>query len=171
MPSLDFPGGVPGLAELIVHEHRVIDGLLAALGSDREDRFPLAHRLVDEVAAHSAAVTQVLLPALRDIVPGGAEMANQGQTRLQELGGFLSALEQGHPGDPDFEAAVVAVSEAMGRHVPGEENQHLPALSAVIGPDAMGELGRVYARIRENTPSGLQAMPVADANPRFRTQS
>lgn len=171
MPSLDPPVDVPGLAELIAHEHRVIDGLVAALASDRQDRFPLAHQLVDEVAAHAAAVTQVLLPALRDIVPGGAEMANHGQTRLQELGGILSTLEKGHPGDPDFEAAVVALSEALGRHVPAEENEHLPALAAVIGPDAMGELGLVYAQIRENTPSGLQAMPTADANPRFRTPS
>lgn len=167
MASLD----VPDLDELIVHDHRVIDGLVAALGTEREDRFPLAHRLVDEVAAHISAVTQVLLPALRDIVPGGAEMANQGQSRLQELRGALSALEEGHPGDPAFEAALDTVAEALRQHVPVEENEHLRALGTVIGGEAMGELGRVYAQVKEHTPSGLQAMPAADRNPRFRTES
>ena len=166
---LDVPGEVPGLAELIAHEHRVVDGLVAALGTDRQDRFPLAHRLVDEVAAHIAAVTQVVLPALRDIVPGGVEMANVGQTQLEELRGALVALEEGHPGDEAFEEAVGTVTLGLNRHVPVEENGHLPALAAVIGPDAMAELGRVYAQIKENTPSGLQGMPLVDPNPTFRT--
>jgi signal transduction histidine kinase len=160
---------VPGLDELIVHEHRVIDGLVAALGTEREDRFPLAHRLVDEVAAHISAVTQVLLPALRDIVPGGAEMANQGQSELVEMRASLVALEQGHPGDAGFEAALESVAEALRRHVPVEENEALPALRTVIGDDAMDELGRIYFQVKENTPGGLQAMPAADRNPSFRT--
>jgi hypothetical protein len=165
LASLD----VPGLAEQIVHEHRVIDGLIAALGTEREDRFPLAHRLVDEVAGHISAVTQVLLPALRDIVPGGADMANEAQSVFMEMGVALFALEEGHPGDAAFEAAIEAVAEALRRHVPVEENQHLPALRAVIGDDAAAELGRVYAQVKENTLGGLQAMPSADRNPRFRT--
>ena len=165
MASLD----VPGLSELIVHEHRVIDGLVAALGTDREDRFPLAHRLVDEAAAHTAAVTQVLLPALRDIVPGGVDMANSAQSLLQDLRRALSALEQAYPGDAGFETALATVSELLGGHVPVEENEHLPALSAVIGGDAMAELGLVYAQVKEHMPGGLEAMPAADANPRFRT--
>ncbi len=165
MTSLD----VPELAELVAHDHRVIEGLVVALATDRDDRFPLAHRLIDEVAAHIAAVTQVLLPALRDIVPGGAEMANNGQTQLGEMRGALAALEAGHPGDEGFESALTALAEGLRRHQAVEENEHLPALAAVIGPDAMAEMGRIYASVKENTPSGLQAMPAADASPRFRT--
>ncbi|MGH9283910.1 MAG: hemerythrin domain-containing protein, partial [Acidimicrobiales bacterium] len=132
------------MAELIAHDHRVIEGLVAALGTDREDRFPLAHRLVDEVAAHIAAVTQVLLPALRDIVPGGAEMANGAQSVLEEMRGALATVAEGHPGDPAFEAALEAVAAGLRRHGPAEENEHLPALAVVIGGDAMADLGRVY---------------------------
>ncbi|MGH8992150.1 MAG: hemerythrin domain-containing protein [Acidimicrobiia bacterium] len=154
---------------MIAYEHRVIDGLVEALGADREDRFPIAHRVVDEVAAHIAAVTQVLLPALRDIVPGGAEMANQAQGLLQELRGALAALEQGYPGDPGFETAVESVAGLLRRHVPVEESEHLPALSAIIGGDAMADLGRVWSQIKDHIPGGLDAMPAADSNPRFRT--
>lgn len=159
---------LPDLAEQIVHEHRVIDGLVAALGTDRDDRFALAHRLVDEAATHLAAVTQVLLPALRDIVPGGADMANQGQRGGQDLVKALGALERGHPGDPEFEAAIGSVTDALRQHVPVEENEHLPALRAVIGDRPMADLGMVYAQLKENMPTGLSAMPGSDRDPQFR---
>ncbi|HVW34824.1 MAG TPA: hemerythrin domain-containing protein, partial [Acidimicrobiia bacterium] len=84
----------PDLSELIVHDHRVIAGLLGALGDrTRADRFALAHRLIDEVATHTAAELQILYPALRDIVPGGVEMANRGQADHDALRPALVALE------------------------------------------------------------------------------
>lgn len=155
------------LAELIVHEHRVIDGLLAALATDRDDRVILAHRLIDELAAHTAAETQVLHPALRDIVPGGAEMASAEQADHEAIRAALVALEEGYPGEEGFEAALTELSGHMHGHVPVEENEHLPALSSVIGPQAMGELGLVYSQIKETIPTGLQGMPVSERDPKF----
>lgn len=158
---------LPDLSELIIHEHRVIDGLLAALSTDREDRFILAHRLIDELSAHTAAETQVLHPALRDIVPGGAEMADIGQRDHEAIRVALTALERGQPGDPGFEDALGAVARHMGDHVPVEENEHLPALSSVIGPEAMAELGLIYSQVRETVPMGLQGLPATGRDPRF----
>ena len=160
---------MPDLAGQIVHEHRVLDGLVAALRTDRDDRLILAHRLIDELAAHLAATTQVLLPALRDIVPGGAEMANQGQARTEEMVTALRILERGQPGDPQFEEALATVAEGLGRHEPVEENEHLPALRAVIGEEPMDQLGLVYGQLRESLPAGLDAMPGTDRDPRFRS--
>jgi hypothetical protein len=160
---------MPDLSGQVAHEHRVLDGLIAALRTDRDDRLILAHRLIDELAAHLAAVTQVLLPALRDIVPGGAEMANQGQAANLEMVTALRTLEQGQPGDAEFEAALSTVAEALARHEPVEENEHLPALRAVIGQEPMEQLGLVYGQLQENLPAGLDAMPGSDRDPRFRS--
>jgi hypothetical protein len=160
---------MPDLAGQVAHEHRVLDGLMDALRTERDDRLILAHRLIDELAAHLAAVTQVLLPALRDIVPGGAEMANQGQAANLEMVTALRTLEQGQPGDAGFEEALSSVAEALGRHEPLEENEQLPALRAVIGDEPMEQLGMVYGQVRENLPSGLDAMPGTDRDPRFRS--
>ena len=160
---------MPDLAGQIAHEHRVLDGLMDALKTERDDRLILAHRLIDELAAHLAAVTQVLLPALRDIVPGGAEMANQGQAANLEMVEALRTLETGQPGEADFEAALSTVAEGLGRHEPVEENEHLPALRDVIGEEPMQQLGLVYGQLRENLPSGLDAMPGSDRDPRFRS--
>lgn len=128
----------------------------------------LAHRLLDEVGAHISAVTQVLLPALRDVVPGGVEMANGAQQALSDLRDPLAALEAGHPEDPAFEDAVVAVAEGLGRYRPAQENEHLPALRTVIGREAMGELGRIYAQVKDHTPGGLPPVPGSGRNPTFR---
>ncbi len=157
------------LAELIVAEHHVIDELLQALETEREDRFQLAHRLIDAMAAHTAAEQQILYPAIRDIVPGGAEMANQGQKDHQAMRERLMTLETSYPGETAFEDALRELVDETRRHVPVEENEYLPALRDVIGEDKMFELGAIYTRVRENTPSGLQAMPPTDRSPRFQT--
>jgi hypothetical protein len=159
----------PDLSELIAHDHAVIAGLLAAVGDQsRADRFPLAHRLIDELATHTAAELQILYPALRDIVPGGVEMANRGQTDHDTLRPVLVALEQAHPDDAAFEDVLRGVAVAVDGHVPPVETEFLPALAAVVGAESMVELGAVYASLKDNLPAGLEALPGAAPGPTFR---
>jgi len=159
----------PDLAALIAHDHQVIAGMLEVLAdTGRADRFPLAHRLIDELAAHTAAELQILYPALRDIVPGGVELANRGQTDHDTLRPVLVALEQAHPDDGAFDDVVRGIAAAVDGHVPQVENEFLPALRSVIGEEAMLELGRVYASVKEAMPAGLDALPGANPGPTFR---
>ena len=158
----------PDLSELIAHDHQVIAGLLAAVADpERADRFPTAHRLLDELATHTAAELQILYPALRDIVPGGVELANRGQTDHDTLRPLLVALEQAHPDDDAFDDVVKGLAAALDGHVPPVENEFLPALAAVVGAGTMLELGGVYASLKDNMPSGLEALPGAAPGPRF----
>jgi hypothetical protein len=160
----------PDLTELIAHDHQVIAGLLAAVAdTGRADRFPTAHRLLDELATHTAAELQILYPALRDIVPGGVELANRGQTDHDTLRPLLVALEQAHPDDDAFDVVVGGLTVAFDGHVPPIENELLPALQAVVGEQTMLELGAVYASLKDNMPSGLDALPGAAPGPRFTT--
>jgi hypothetical protein len=159
----------PDLSELIAHDHRVIAGLLDSLAdTERSDRFPLAHRLIDEVATHMAAELQILHPALRDIVPGGVELANRGQSDHDTLRPILVALEQAHPDDGSFDDVVRGLATAIEGHGPPVENEFLPALRGVIGEPAMLELGAVYASVKDSLPAGLQALPGANPGPIFR---
>jgi hypothetical protein len=158
------------LASLVAHDHQVIGKLLDALqDTTRADRFPLAHRLLDEIAAHTAAELQILHPALRDIVPGGVELANRGQTDYDTLRPILVALEEAHPGDASFNDVVRGLAIAFTGHVPPVENEFLPALEAVIGATAMQEMGAVYASLKDNLPAGLEALPAANPSPTFRS--
>ena len=158
----------PDLTELIAHDHQVIAGLLAAVADpERADRFPVAHRLLDELATHTAAELQILYPALRDIVPGGVELANRGQTDHDTLRPLLVALEQAHPDDDAFDDLVKGLAVAYDGHVPPVENEFLPALQAVVGAGTMLELGGVYASLKDNLPSGLESLPGAAPGPKF----
>jgi Hemerythrin HHE cation binding domain len=160
----------PDLTELIAHDHQVIAGLVATVTDpERADRFPLAHRLLDAVATHTAAELQILYPALRDIVPGGVELANRGQSDHDALRPLLVALEQSHPDDPAFNDVVRGVATALEAHTPLVEKELLPALAAVVGAGSMEELGAVYASVKENLPSGLEALPGAAPGPKFTT--
>ena len=160
----------PDLTELIAHDHQVIARLLAAVADpERADRFPVAHRLLDELATHTAAELQILYPALRDIVPGGVELANRGQTDHDTLRPLLVALEQAHPDDAAFDDVVKGLAAAVHGHVPPVENEFLPALAAVVGAETMLELGGVYASLKHNMPSGLEALPGAAPGPKFKS--
>ena len=160
----------PDLGTLIAHDHQVIAALLAALAEEgRADRFPLAHRLIDELATHTAAELQILYPALRDIVPGGVELANRGQTDHDTLRPLLVALERSHPDDGAFDDVVRGVAAVVEGHAPPVENEFLPALEAVIGPEKMLELGAIYSSVKDNLPGGLDALPGAAPGPRFTT--
>ena len=158
------------LASLIAHDHQVITKLLDTLqDTTRADRFPLAHRVIDEIATHTAGELQILHPALRDIVPGGVDLANRGQTDYDTLRPVLVALEQAHPDDDSFDVVVRGLAAAVEGHIPPVEKEFLPALEAVVGATAMQELGAVYASLKDNLPSGLQALPGASPGPTFRT--
>ncbi len=156
------------LGDLIVGEHRAIDEILALLATERQDRFGLAHRLIDELAAHIGAGQQVLYPALRDVVPGGIEMAADAQRGHRRIRVALEALAGSHPGEPGFEDALVVVTAEVAAHVPVEEGSVGPALRTVIGSDKMAELGGIYAQVKEAIPSGLQGFAPDMPTPRFR---
>lgn len=159
---------IPDLRDILAEEHREIAGLLDDLATSRHDRFPLAHRLIDALASHTAVEMQLLYPALRDIVPGGIAMADAAQSDHLKMRRSLVALEDSNPGDAAFEQALVDLRAELDAHVPIEENSVLPALAEVIKADKMAELGTLYLQMRESLPTGLQALSPDLPDPEFR---
>jgi iron-sulfur cluster repair protein YtfE (RIC family) len=159
--------GSTDLAELVARDHRVIDELFTALGTERQDRLMLAHRLLDELATHTAAEQQILYPALRDIVPGGVAMANRAQTDHQAMRRAMEVVEGAHPGEARFEEALTALAEEVRAHAPVEEAELLPALREAVGDQPLRDLGAIYVRMKESYPSGLQALAADIPEPRL----
>ena len=155
------------LSELLIAEHAVIAELLDALAAERHDRFPLAHRLIDELAAHTAAEQFLFYPALRDIVPGGIAMADRAQVEHRAMRRAMEALERSHPGDAAFEDALVELTAEVKAHVPTEESQ-LRTLEETIGADKMAELAVLYTQVKQSLPSGLQSLSPDLQEPEFR---
>lgn len=94
------------LAELIATDHRKVEGLFGQLDSGQGDRKRLVDQVIDELTAHTAGEEQVVYPALRDMVPGGGGMADRALAEHKSMKEAISKLEQGQPGDHDFETAL-----------------------------------------------------------------
>lgn len=141
------------LAELIATDHRKVEGLFEQLDSGQGDRKRLVDQVIDELTAHTAGEEQVVYPALRDMVPGGGGMADRALAEHKSMKEAISKLEQGQPGDLDFETALRNLMSEVRDHVPEEENELLPALRMVIGEDKMAELGDVFHQVKGTIPS------------------
>lgn len=136
------------VAQIIANDHRAVEKLFAELESREGDRRRLVDQVIGELSAHTTAEEQVIYPAVRDMVPGGGRMADQALAEHKAMKQELAKLEQGQPGDHEFENTLTALIDAVRDHVPQEENDLLPTLRSVIGQDKMEELGKIFEEVK-----------------------
>lgn len=141
------------IAQIIASDHRKVEELFDQLESSQGDRRHLVAQVISELSAHAAAEEQLLYPAVRDMVPGGGRIADEATAEHKAMKQQLAKLEQGQPGDLEFENALTALIDAVRTHVPKEENELLPALRIVIGQDKMEELGKIFEEIKGTVPT------------------
>jgi hemerythrin superfamily protein len=139
---------MPDIAQIIANDHREVEELFAQLENNEGDRRRLVDRVVSELSAHATAEEQVVYPAIRDMVPSGGRMADEAIAEHNTMKQQISKLEQGQPGDLEFENALTSLIDAVRIHVPEEENELLPALRSVIGEDKMDELGKIFEEVK-----------------------
>jgi hemerythrin superfamily protein len=142
------------VAEIIASDHRKIEELFVQLENNQGDRRSLVNQVIGELTAHATAEEQAVYPAIRDMVPGGGAMADEAIAEHKAMKQTLSKLEQTQPGEREFESALTALMDEVRTHVPGEENELLPALRTVIGEDKMKDLGKIFNQIKETIPTG-----------------
>jgi acetyl esterase len=136
------------VAQIIADDHRNVEQLFAQLESGEGDRRRLVDQVSGKLSAHAAAEEQVVYPAIRDMVAGGGAMADQAIAEHKTMKQALAKLEQGQPGDLEFENTLTALMDAVRSHVPEEENELLPALRTTIGEDKMQELGKIFDQVK-----------------------
>jgi acetyl esterase len=141
------------VTQLIARDHREVEALFDQLEKNEGDRRRLADKVIGELTAHTAAEEQVVYPAIRDMVPGGGRIADQAVAEHKAMKQDLAKLEQGQPGEQDFENALTALMDHVRDHVPEEENELLPALRSVIGEDKMRELGKIFEDVKGTIPT------------------
>lgn len=136
------------LADLIASDHRQVEELFGQLESGDGDRRHLVDKVIDELRAHITAEEQVVYPAIRDMVPEGGRMADHALSEHKGMKEAMRTLEQGQPGDSQFETALRNLMTEVQAHVPEEENELLPGLRIMIGEDKMTELGDLFAQVK-----------------------
>jgi acetyl esterase len=144
------------VAQIIANDHRKVEHLFDQLErgqGDQGDRKRLVDQVIGELTAHAEAEEQIVYPAVRDMVPGGGAMADQAITEHKTMKQELAKLDQGQPGDLEFENTLTALIDSVRDHVPKEENELLPALRNVIGQDKMEELGKIFEEVKGTIPT------------------
>src|ERR1041384_8215391 len=90
---------------VLTHDHREVDEMFAEfekLGpTDVERRRTLTEKVITELVRHSVAEEAYLYPAVRELVPGGDELADREIAEHAEAERTMKRLEETDPADAE----------------------------------------------------------------------
>ncbi|HEY0485906.1 MAG TPA: hemerythrin domain-containing protein [Mycobacteriales bacterium] len=150
---------------LIQEDHRLLEGLFAALQAGEGDRRAVVDEVAARLNAHSRAEEREVYPAITKADPGENEEVDHGYSEHREAEHLLekvrNLVESEH-----FEQALTEFVDAVTHHVEEEESEILPALRKAVDAKTLRQLGDAFAaaRARELEKAGLAAgVSAADA--------
>jgi hemerythrin superfamily protein len=140
---------------IIVNDHREVERLFAAYaaagdGAEKD-------RIVDEVrlalAPHAVAEEILVYPALRRIAAAGDDEASHAIDEHQEIKRLLSAVDKMAADDPERDARMLELQQAVAHHVEEEEGSLLPSLRAGMDADGLERMGELFERMKPLLPT------------------
>lgn len=143
---------------VLTHDHREVQGFFAELqkthdGSDSKLRKDLVDEVTIELVRHSVAEELFLYPAVRQHVPGGAELADREIREHAQMERTLKDLEGLQPTDAPFETTVSRLIEEVNAHITEEEQTLFPRLQQSCGADELADLGKKVTAVKKIAPT------------------
>jgi hemerythrin superfamily protein len=131
-------GLAPGATDLLVHQHRLVEGLFERLESSKRGFDKTLRELADDLSAHISIEEQLFYPTVRkvnpDLILEGLEEHAMGRFALQRLLGTRAS-------DKSLKARLKALKELMTNHHHEEEHDLFPKVRRVMSDAALGKLG------------------------------
>jgi hypothetical protein len=141
------------VARELMQDHGRIEKLITRANAlpPGTERNAIIREACTDYLRHAVAEEQVLLPALREHLIGGAENAGSLIQGEQEISANVEELVRadGYHADPAYEAAFAGFSDGFARHVENLDSGLLPALSDACLPEKMNHLGRRLRTAKE----------------------
>jgi hemerythrin-like domain-containing protein len=132
---------VDDVFEVLRRDHDQVRDLLERLSARSSDAADLAQELVVLESKHEAAEEMYFWPAVREKVPDGDRLADQGISQEDDGKRLLEAVRtDGSPGD-EFERRISELVENVRQHIAYEEDRVWPALEGVLSTEERIELG------------------------------
>ena len=152
--------------ELLLRDHRVIDGLAEQLDAT-DDPAEIRHlylRIVEELAAHEAAEQEVVFPAFRATLDAADDntLANR-MGEHEELNELLAEMRSLSPDCFGFGKRGSALLLEIKGHFLREEESVFDRMRALLSADELAELGSRVLAVKRHAP----AFP--DDHPRVAT--
>ena len=136
-------------------DHQAIEQLFRRFERAKSgpERKRLADRMVRELSIHAAIEEQLVYPALRRRLDGGAPQVLIALEEHHVAKIALAEIERLDATDERFEAKVHVLIENVRRHVQEEERDLLPALRRTLTPDEVQALGEALVRAKGAAPT------------------
>jgi hemerythrin superfamily protein len=127
--------------ELIESDHREVESLFAQFTQAGSKQ--LAMQICEELDAHASAEEQVFYPVVRDEVPEGRNLADEGEEEhgkaRQLIGRIKNTADESHLAE-----LVNELEQAVSHHVQEEESEMLPKTRAALDDGRRSDLGNEF---------------------------
>lgn len=155
--------------ELLVADHRGFEQQLHRLlltdVADTKMRETLSRDLIAGLIAHSGAEEQILYPAMRDVLPDGDALADDGINEHQEVERLLTDIEKIDVASHTFHETWAKIRDALAHHIADEEQKDFPALRARLDEERLMQMGEALADAKASGPT--HPHPHAPTKPPF----
>lgn len=131
--------------EVLADEHRKLEDLFDRVSSPDEDRPEVLKQVMQMLSTHVAAEEQMLIPVLRQQVPGGDDMAaklDDERARVEEI---MTSLERRKVNSPDVVGLVNDLIDITSSHIADAESSVFPALEESLSAEELNRLGQDLA--------------------------
>lgn len=118
----------PDLVDVLVADHdelRALVGTLTTPGGDDQDRLTVA---IAELSRHLVVEEDYLYPAVREVVPDGAPLANEALAASAETERLAQHIERTSKTDTDRAGLLRSLTDAVHRHIETTERDLFPRL-------------------------------------------
>jgi hemerythrin-like domain-containing protein len=131
----------------------VLDGAPAGSGADLSGLGTMVTNLVIAESQHEAIEEQFFWPAVREALDDGNELADEAITQEQEGKKLLQRLNDGEPGDPDYQQALQEFVKAGREHIMYEQDVVWPRFQAAVGQEELEKLGEKLEQAKKVAPT------------------
>jgi hemerythrin superfamily protein len=143
--------------EVLTHDHREVEQLFAEIEGmptgAKERLQTLVERVITELVRHSVAEEQYLYPAVRQHVPGGAEIAEHEISEHAQAEQTMKQLEKLEPGEPEYLTTVTTLMGEIRHHIQDEEGELFPRLAAACDRTELERLGEAVRNAKNLAPT------------------
>lgn len=141
-------------------DHKSVLGMLEVLedapsgdGATSSGLSTMVTNLVIAESQHEAIEEQFFWPAVRDLLEDGDALADKAIGQEQEGKKLLQRLEDGAPGEPDYQQALKEFVHAAREHIAFEQEVVWPAFEAAIPREDLVKMGEKLEAAKKIAPT------------------
>jgi hemerythrin-like domain-containing protein len=131
----------------------VLDGAPAGTGAQSSGLRTMVTNLVIAESQHEAIEEQIFWPAVRDALDDGDALADTAIEQEQAGKRLLQRLDDGEPGEPDYQEALRQFVKAGREHIAYEQDVVWPLFQAAVTEKEMVSLGERLEAAKKIAPT------------------